>query len=72
MVDALAILAEEGRGKLRKAADRCKQPLTRIYPNGWTLQWLCTVIYISEYRGAPGELKHLSTQRKSNQTRFSK
>ena len=34
--DALATGAEEGRGKLRKAAERRKQPLTRRFPNGET------------------------------------
>ena len=33
MVDALALGGEEGRGKLRKASGRCKQPLIRRYPN---------------------------------------
>ena len=37
----MAIGAEEGRGKLRKAAVRCKQPATRRYPNGETLVWGC-------------------------------
>ena len=37
--DALAIGAEEGRGKLRKAAVRCKQPATRRCPNGETRVW---------------------------------
>ncbi len=27
---------EEGRGKLRKSAERSKHPLTRRYPNGVT------------------------------------
>ena len=35
-VDALALRAEEGRDKLRKAAVRSKYPLTRRYPNGET------------------------------------
>ena len=34
--DALALGAEEGRDKLRKAAVRSKYPLTRRYPNGGT------------------------------------
>ncbi len=34
--DALALTAEEGRGKLRKAAGRRKQPTIRRYPNGAT------------------------------------
>ena len=35
-VDALALGAEEGRDKLRKAAGRSKYPLIRRYPNGGT------------------------------------
>ena len=46
----MALSAEEGRGKLRKAVVRCKQPLTHRYPNGGTQQWLCTVIHTTEYR----------------------
>ena len=34
--DALVYGAEEGRGKLRKAAERSKHPLTRRYPNEGT------------------------------------
>ena len=34
--DALALGAEEGRDKLRKAAVRSKYPLTRRFPNGET------------------------------------
>ena len=37
MVNALALIGEEGRDKLRKASGRCKQPLIRRYPNGATL-----------------------------------
>ncbi len=36
-MDALELMADEGRGKLRKAAVRSKHPLTRRYPNGATL-----------------------------------
>ena len=36
MVNALALIGEEGRDKLRKASGRCKQPLIRRYPNGAT------------------------------------
>ena len=35
-VDALALGAEEGRDKLRKAAGRSKYPLIRRYPNEGT------------------------------------
>ena len=37
--DALALGAEEGRDKLRKAAVRSKYPLTRRCPNGGTHLW---------------------------------
>jgi len=33
-VNALALGAEEGRDKLRKAAGRSKYPIIRRYPNG--------------------------------------
>ena len=36
MGDALALGGDEGRDKLRKAAERGKYPLTRRYPNGAT------------------------------------
>ena len=36
MVNALALIGDEGRDKLRKASGRCKQPLIRRYPNGET------------------------------------
>jgi hypothetical protein len=35
-VDALASGGDEGRGRLRKASDRCEQPVTRRFPNGET------------------------------------
>jgi hypothetical protein len=37
MVNALALIGDEGRDKLRKASGRCKQPLIRRCPNGETL-----------------------------------
>ena len=45
----MAILADEGRGKLRKATERCKQPLTRRYPNGGTRQKSCSVTHAKEH-----------------------
>ena len=36
MVNALALIGDEGRDKLRKAPGRCKQPSIRWYPNGET------------------------------------
>lgn len=44
MVDALAQVADEGRGKLRKATVSCKQALTRGFPNGVTQSELCRII----------------------------
>ncbi len=38
MGDALALKEDEGRGKLRKAAGRCKRSLIRRCPNGATRQ----------------------------------
>ena len=35
-MDALASGGDEGRGRLRKASDRCEQPLIRRFPNGET------------------------------------
>ena len=36
MKDALALIGEEGRGKLRKASGSRTQALIRRYPNGAT------------------------------------
>ena len=38
LVDALALRADEGRDKLRKASGRSKYPSIRRYPNGETRQ----------------------------------
>ena len=38
MVDALALEADEGRGKLRNASGSCKQTMIRRYPNEETHQ----------------------------------
>ena len=51
MVDALATHGEEGRGKLRKAPVRCKQSLTRGYPNGET-QYVNSILPRTEYIGS--------------------
>ena len=45
MMDALAPTGDEGRGKLRKASGRCKQSVTRRYPNGATQLELCPVTF---------------------------
>ena len=71
-VNALASGAEEGRDKLRKAAGSCKWASIRRYPNVETLMVKNHETY-TEYigiRGEPPELKHLSRERKRNQTRF--
>ena len=39
MVDALALEADEGRGKQRYASGRRKQSLIRRFPNVETQQW---------------------------------
>ena len=73
-VDALALRADEGRDKLRKAAGRSKYPLIRRYPNGETHMSRPHVSirqYIT-YGREPGELKHLSSRRKRKKTRFPK
>ena len=72
MVDALALEAEEGRDKLRKAAVRSKYPLTRRCPNGETRLSKPQSSY-TEYIGIgrePPELKHLSRERKRKKNRF--
>ena len=56
---------DEGRGKLRKAAGRRKQPLIRGCPNGATRHGEAVA---SRKGQLPGELKHLSTRRKGKQT----
>jgi hypothetical protein len=68
MVDALVQRGDEGRGELRNASGSCKQALIRGYPNGETRHTSsCDTSY---GRGEPGEVNHLSTQRKRNQLRF--
>ena len=70
----MALRAEEGRDKLRKAAVRSKYPLTRRFLNGETYaRRPCVLIHeYIVYEGEPGELKHLSTRRKRKKTRFRK
>ena len=72
--DALAPGAEEGRDKLRKAAGRGTYLLIRGYPNGEThMRGPHVSMRESITHGRePGELKHLSTQRKRKKHRFRK
>ena len=73
-MNALALGADEGRGKLRKATGSRKQTLIRRCPNG-AIRMEIVHASISEfiaYGGEPPELKHLSRARKRNQTRFRK
>ena len=68
----MALGADEGRGKLRKATGSRKQATIRGYPNGATPMCEAHGPY-REYiaiRGEPPELKHLSRARKRNQQRF--
>ena len=71
-VDALALRADEGRDKLRKASGRSKYPMIRRCLNGET--WLSKPqSSYGEYiamRREPGELKHLSSRRKRKKHRF--
>ena len=62
MGDALAPGGDEGRGKLRKAAGRCKRPLIRRCPNGETY-----AVEDCMKSRKPSELKHLSRRRKRKQ-----
>ena len=64
-MDALALGGDEGRGKLRKASGRCKQPLIRRYPNEAT--HLVEDQVFPNGEGERGELTHLSTRRKRKQ-----
>ena len=57
---------DEGRGKLRKAAGRCRRPLIRGCPNGAT-HGSEAPVSPPVRGGKPGELKHLSTRRKRKQ-----
>ena len=64
--------ADEGRGKLRKAAGKSKHLVIRRFPNGairMSMLMHCTVNKIAVW-GEPPELKHLSRARKRNQPRF--
>ena len=68
----MALGADEGRGKLRKAAGISKHDLIRRFPNGAIRMGKAHASY-TEYigiRGEPPELKHLSRARKRNQPRF--
>ena len=69
----MASSAEEGRGTLRKASGSREQALIRGYPNGET-RWSEPPASLIEYidkRREPGELKHLSIQRKRDHSQSS-
>ena len=72
-VDALALRADERRDKLRKASGRSKYPLIRRCPNGEThlSKPQVSIRQSITYGREPGELKHLSTRRRGNQSRDS-
>ena len=65
-MNALAPDAEEGRGSLRKAPGSREQASIRGYPNGETRGGVPPALSTEHIggEGEPGELKHLSTQRK--------
>ena len=72
--NALALGADERRGKLRKASGRRKQPSIRRYLNGET--YLSKPQVSMRESIAHGrercELKHLSSSRRRKKTRFPK
>jgi hypothetical protein len=53
-VDALALIGDEGRGKLRKASGRSKHPLIRGFPNRKT-DYGRPIVSITEYIGYRGK-----------------
>ena len=65
-MNALALEAYEGRGRLRKASGSCLHALIRRYPNEETLNVLTFSLKINKIvlRRQPGEVKHLSNPRK--------
>ena len=70
----MALRADEGRDKLRKASGSGKYALIRRYLNGET-HMSKPHVSIHEsivYGGEPGELKHLSSRRKRKQHVISK
>ena len=73
-VDALALRAEERRDKLRKATGRSKYPSIRGCLNGETRLEELQSPYTESIgiRREPGELKHLSSRRKRQKTRYPK
>jgi len=66
-VNALDVLAEEGRARPRKASGSCQEAMIRRCPNGETP--LLVIIESPLAGGEPGELKYLSTRRKRNHLR---
>ncbi len=46
MVDDLVLEGDEGRGKLRKASESCKQAMIRRCPNGVTLLGVILETYV--------------------------
>ena len=70
--DALALGADEGRDKLRKASGRSKYPAIRRFPNGETRLRKPQALHAESIgmQGEPGELKHLSSRRKRKKISF--
>ena len=68
----MAVRGDERRGSLRKASGRWQttfDPEMSEWENPPVIRQVSITEYIG-YGGEPGELKHLSTQRKRNQPRF--
>ena len=68
----MALRADERRDKLRKAAVSGTYTMTRRYLNGETYMSIphVTITESIGYGREPGELKHLSSQRKRKKNRF--
>ena len=64
-MDALALAADEGRGKTAISLGELSSKPSRGFPNGATR--LDKLQALAKSERAPGELKHLSTLRKRNQ-----
>ena len=69
-VDALALAAEEGRGHAAKCPGEALAPVIQGSPNGATRPAV-TAGHQPQGGRAPGELKHLSTPRKREDSRSS-
>ena len=61
-MDALALIGDEGRGKLRKASGRSKHPLIRGLPNRKT-DYGKPIVSMTEYIGYRGNTRGTETSK---------